>query len=64
MIKIPVLTDKIQKAHAGEQGAVVDGEFIAFGATMLDVYRKAKELGYRDEEVLIAPIPRPGVVHV
>lgn len=63
MTKIPVLTDEIQEAHAGEQAAVVDGEFVAFGETLQEVYKKAEELGYDHDEVMIAPIPRPGVLY-
>jgi len=63
MTKIPVLTDEVQNAHAGEQAAVVDGEFVAFGETLQEVYKRAKKLGYDHDEVLIATIPRPGVLY-
>lgn len=63
MIKIPILTDDIQKAHAGEQAAVVDGEFVAFGKTYEEVLAKARQRGYAHKEILIAPIPRPGILY-
>lgn len=63
VIKIPVVTDEIQKAHAGEQAAVVDGEFVAFGKTYEEVLAKAEQLGYEHTEILLAPIARPGVLY-
>jgi hypothetical protein len=62
MMKIPVLTDEIQQVHAGKQAAVVDGEFVAFGKTLQEAYREAAKLGYDHDDILIAPIPRPGVL--
>lgn len=63
MTTIPVLTDEIQSKHAGEQAAVVNGDFVAFGKTLQEVYSKAAKLGYDHDEILIAPIPRPGVLY-
>ena len=64
MTKIPVLTDEVQQAHAGECGAVVDGEFVAFGKSLKELYAKAKKQGYERDDVMIAPIPKPGVYYV
>jgi len=63
VFKIPVVTDEIQKAHAGEQAAIVDGEFVAFGKTYQEVLAKAKTLGYEHKKIMLAPIARPGVLY-
>ncbi len=64
MTKIPVLTDAIQTKHAGEQGAVVNGKFVAFGKSLQELYAKAKAKGYKRDQVMIVPIPRPNVSYI
>ena len=64
MTKIPVLTDEVQQRHAGQCGAVVDGEFVAFGKSTKELYAKAEEQGYDRDDVMIAPIPKPGAIYV
>jgi hypothetical protein len=64
MIKIPKVSDEIQKRYGGKTAGAVNGRLVVFGKTSLEVAEKAEAKGYDPEEVLILTIPRVGALYV
>ncbi|MBU0981872.1 hypothetical protein KKC94_04240 [Patescibacteria group bacterium] len=54
MTKIPKISKIMQKKHAGQSAAVVDGKIVAFGKDSLDAEKNAVKKGYLKSDVMTA----------
>ena len=59
----PEMTDEIQQKYGGQQGAVVDRKFVAFGYDSVEAMENAKQKGFSQDEVMLVGIPRLGAIY-
>ena len=60
---LPEFTDAVQRQHGGEQGAVVDRKFVAFGRDSVEAVENAKKKGFSQDDVMLVGIPRLGAIY-
>jgi hypothetical protein len=52
MTTIPKISKVMQKKHAGESVAIVDGKIVAFGKDCLEAEKEAMKKGFKPEEIM------------